>query len=141
MPSRRSIAATALGAMLLFPGGLAAQSFDVSVPAFDVPVPSIGIDISSVADASDFSTGADTVAQHNESDFDFVSRLAEEAASGISEALVTTAAGIAGGLEEMADALTEFGEDIANTMDELAAILVLCLSGGICAPPDPAPEP
>ncbi len=141
MPKRRSIAATALGALLLFPGGLAAQSFEVSVPAFDVPVPSISIDISDVPDGSDFSIGEDTSAQFNESDFNFVSRVVEEATSGISEALVTTAAAITEGLEEIADALRDVGEDIASTMDDLAAIVVLCVDGGTCAPPDPPPEP
>lgn len=141
MPSRRSIAAAALGAMLLFPGGLAAQSFDVAVPDFDVPVPSISIDISGVPDASDFSTGADTAAQFNESDFDFVSRIAEEATSGISEALVTTAAGLLTRLEELF-ALGLDPEEIDSVVDELAAIVVLCADGGTCEPPDdPPPAP
>lgn len=141
MPNRRSIAATALGAMLVFPGGLAAQSIDVSVPAIDVSVPSISIDISGVPEASDFSIDTDTTVQHNESDFDFVARSIEEAGSAISESLATTAAVIAEGIEEMADALTELGEDIASAMDDLAAIVVLCVDGGTCAPPDPPPQP
>lgn len=166
MPSRRSVAAAALGALLLFPGGLAAQSFELSIP-------SISIDVPGAFDAPDFSTGAEADAQFNESDFDFVSRLAEEAASGISEALVTTAAGIAEDLEEIGDALTDQGEELAggisealiataagllarleeiaaqgldpeevdSVVDELASIVVLCLSGGSCEPPDPPPEP
>ena len=152
MPNRRSIAATALGALLLFPGGLAAQSpgglaaqsIEISIPAFDVPVPSIGFDTSGVPDVSGFSFGEGGTAQHNESDFDFISRAVEEATSGISEALITTAAGIAEGLEEVAEALRDVGDGIASTMDDLAAIVVLCVDGGTCAPPDPpppAPEP
>ncbi len=142
MPNRRSIAAATLGAMLLFPGGLAAQSFDFSVPDFDIPVPSISFDFSGVSDVSDFSNGADTTAQFNESDFDFVSRAVEEATSGISEALITTAAGIAEGLEEVAGALSDLGEDIESTMDDLANIVILCAEGGSCTPPEPpAPTP
>lgn len=140
MPSRGSIAATALGAMLLFPGGLAAESFDVSVPAFDVPVPSISIDISGVPDASDFSTGVDTAAQFDESDFDFISRIAESGASGISEAFVTTAAAVLFRLEEIAVQGLD-PEDVESTIDELAGIVILCVDGGSCAPPDPPPEP
>lgn len=149
MPNRRLIAATALAALLLFPGGLAAQSpgglaaqsIEISVPAFDVPVPSIGFDASGVADVSGASFGEGGAAQYNESDFDFVSRAVEEATSGISEALITTAAGIAEGLEEVAEALRDVGEGIASTMDDLAAIVILCVDGGTCAPPDPPPEP
>lgn len=140
MPSRRSIATTALGALLLFPGGLAAQSIEISIPAFDVSVPSISVDTSGVADVLDLSAGGGTTAQFNESDLDFIARSVEEATSGISEVIVATTAGIAEELEKMANAVRAAGEEIASTMDELASIVVLCVEGGSCAPPDP-PQP
>ena len=135
MRSRRSIAVT-LGAMLLFPGGLAAQS----LPAFDIPVPSISIDLSGLPDAPAFSSGADTAVQFNESDFDFVSRIAEEATSGISESVVNTLAAVQARLEEFAAQGLD-PEEIDSVVDDLQGIVVLCVSGGTCEPPDPPPEP
>jgi hypothetical protein len=134
MPRRHSVAAAALGVLMFFPGVLSAQSIDVSIPDISVNVPG-------AFDAPDATIGSDVSVSHNESDFDFVSRAVEEATGGISEALTTTAAGIAEGLEEMADALKVVGGDIASTMDELASVIVLCVDGGTCGPPDPPPPP
>lgn len=134
MPRRISTAVAALGVLMVFPGVLSAQSIDVSIPEISIEVPG-------AFDAPDVSTGPDAGVSHNESDFDFVARAVEEATSGISEALVTTAAGITEGLEEMADALKAVGEEIESTMPELANIIVLCVDGGTCAPPDPPPPP
>lgn len=138
MPSRRSISATALAAMLLFPGGLAAQSIEISLPGIDVPT--ISIDISGVPDAADISAGAETAVQFNESDFDFVSRIAEEATDGISENVDATLAAFAGRVEEFIQGGLD-PEEIDSVVDELAAIVVLCVSGDSCVPPDPPPEP
>jgi len=152
MLSRRSITTTVLCAMLLIPGGLAAQSIEISLPGIDVPT--ISVDISGVPDAADISAGVDAAVQYNESDFDFVSRAAEEAARGISEALVTTAGGIVEELDKIEDLsaneagalvttvvgiLRGMGEAIESVMDELASIVVLCTSGDSCVPPDPPP--
>lgn len=152
MLSRRSITTTVLCAMLLIPGGLAAQSIEISLPGIDVPT--ISVDISGVPDAADISAGVEAAVQYNESDFDFVSRAAEEAARGISEALVTTAGGIVEELDKIEDLsaneaealvttvvgiLRGMGEAIESVMDELASIVVLCTSGDSCVPPDPPP--
>lgn len=134
MPRHLSVAAAALGALMVFPGVLSAQSIDVSIPEISIEVPG-------AFDAPDVSSGPDAGVSHNESDLDFVARAVEEATSGISEAIITTAAGIAEGLEELADDLKAVGEDIASTMDELASVIVLCVDGGTCAPPDPPPPP
>lgn len=134
MPRHLSVAAAALGSLMLLPGVLSAQSIDVSIPE-------ISIDVPGAFDAPDVSSGPDAGVSHNESDLDFVARAVEEATSGISEAIITTAAGINEGLEEMADALKVVGEEIESTMPELANIIVLCVDGGTCAPPDPPPPP
>ena len=138
MPSRRSIAATALAAMLLFPGGLAAQSIEISFPGIDVPA--ISIDISGVPDAADISAGVEAAAQYNESDFDFVSRIAEEATDGISENVDAALAAVADRLEEFVQGGLD-PEEIDSVVDELASIVVLCTSGDSCVPPDPPPPP
>ncbi len=142
MPSRRLITTAALGAMLLFPGALSAQSIDVSLPGFDIDLPGISIDVD-IPGAPDVSAdaGGGTAAQFNESDFDFVSRIADETASGISEALITTAAGVVETLEGLI-ALVPDPDEIESTMDDLANIVILCTTGGTCEPPaDPPPEP
>ena len=131
MIGRRPLAAAVFGALLLSSGGAMSQSFEA---AFDAAVGDLGFSMPDAGDAPGFSADPGTTG-FNETDFDFVSRAT---ASGISEALITTAGILEEALEELLDSgLTP--EEIKSVVNELQGIVILCLDGGTCEPPEEEP--
>ena len=132
MVGRSLLAAAALGALLSYSGLAMGQSFDA---AFDAAFDGVSFDPPSAVDAPDISSDTGGTG-FNESDFDFVSR---STAGGISEALIATVADI---VEEALGDLADSGltpEEIDSVVDDLQGIIVLCLDGGTCEPPDEEP--